>query len=125
MVKREEEIWSLVKKIRVLNIYKDVLFEGVSKNYRFQVIRANNVAVDFSMADFSLMNSNDLIYVATILKGTNVLKLQLSSIEYALIGFAHIKLFIDNYYEYHALIDVDLALAVGKQITVPQYFVQS
>lgn len=71
------------------------------------------------MADFSLMNSNDLIYVATILKGTNVLKLQLSSIEYALIGFAHIKLFIDNYYEYHALIDVDLALAVGKQITVP------
>ena len=45
--------------------------------------------------------------------------------EDSLIGFAHIKLFIDNYYEYLALTDVELAMAVGKQITVPQSMLKS
>ena len=31
--KKEEEIWSLVKIVRVLNISKDVLFEGVLQNF--------------------------------------------------------------------------------------------
>lgn len=66
------------------------------------------------MADFLLMNLHDLIYVAKILKGSNVSKLQLTSKEYFLIGFSHIKLFVGNYYEYLALIDVELALAIGK-----------
>lgn len=33
--KREEEIWSLVKIVRVIHINKDVLFEGVLQNFRF------------------------------------------------------------------------------------------
>lgn len=44
----------------------------------------------------------------------------MTSKEDFLLGFAHINLFIDNYYDCLALTDVELALAMGKQITVPQ-----
>ncbi|KAL7591384.1 hypothetical protein Lser_V15G33665 [Lactuca serriola] len=60
-----------------------------------------------------------------ILKGTNFLMLQLTSTEDYLIGFAHIKLFIDNYNENLALTNVELALAIGKEITVPQSSLKS
>lgn len=73
--KREEEICSLVKIVKVLNISKDVLFKGVLHNFRFRAIRANNVAFDFSVVDFPLLNTNDLIDVAKILKCTDVSKL--------------------------------------------------
>ena len=77
------------------------------------------------MADFPLMNIHDLICVARIMKGTDFSKLQLTSKKDFLIGFAHIKLFIDNYYEYLALTDLELALAIGKQITVTQSMLKS
>lgn len=62
--KREEEIWSLVKIVRVLNISKDILFEGILQNYHYHAVWANNVAFDFSVAYFPLMNFCDLISVA-------------------------------------------------------------
>ena len=67
------------------------------------------------------MNLHDLICVARILKGTNFSMFQLTNKEDFLIGFAHIKLFIDNYYENLTLADVELTLAIGNEITVPQF----
>lgn len=118
--KRGEEIWSLVKIFRVHNIFKDVLFKGVLQNYRFYAVQENNVAFDFLVADFPLMNLHDLICVARIFKVVDVSKLQITSKEDFLIGFCHIKLFIDNYYSYRVLTYVELALAMEKQIIVPQ-----
>lgn len=62
--KKKEEIWSLVYFFKVLGITKDQLFEGLLKNFLFHIVCANNVACDFTMADFRLINLNDLIYVA-------------------------------------------------------------
>ena len=117
--KKEEEVWSLVKIVKVLNISKDTLFEGLLQNFRYYVVRANNVAFDFSMEDFTLMNLNELISVAKILSSVDVSKLQMTKKIDFLIGFAHIKLFIDNYYDCLAMIDVELASAMGRQVTMP------
>ena len=108
-----------MKIVKVFNITKDVLFEGVLQNYRFHVVRANNVACDFSVVDFPLMNMNDLINVANILRSVDVSKLQVNNKEDFLIGLAHIKLFIDKYYDCLALTDVQLAIAMGCQVKVP------
>lgn len=56
------------------------------------------------------MNPNDLIIVANILSEVDVSKLQVNNKEDFLLGFAHIKLFIDNYYDCLALTDVELTL---------------
>lgn len=77
--KKEEEVWSLVKIVKVLNISKDALFEGLLQNFQYYVVRANNVACDFSMVDFPLMNLNDLSNVAKILSDIDVSKLQMTS----------------------------------------------
>lgn len=117
---KKEEVWSLLKIVSVLNISKDVLFEGVIQSYRFHVVCANNVAFDFSIAYFSLMNLHDLICVAKILKGVDVSKLQMTNKADFFIGFVHKELFIDNYYDCLVMTDVDLALAICHQVTVPQ-----
>ena len=69
-------------------------------------MRENNVVVYFSIADFPLMNLNDLIQVANILKDMDASKLQVTSKEVLHLGLGHIKLFIDNYYD---------CLAVGSK----------
>lgn len=74
--KKEEEVWSLVKIVKVLNISKDTLFEGLLENFRYHMVRANNVSCYFLVVDFPLMNLNDLINVLKILSYVNVLKLQ-------------------------------------------------
>ena len=62
--KTEEEIWSLVKIVKVLKFSKDVLFKGVLQNFKIHFVRANNVSFEFSVVDFPLMNINDLINVS-------------------------------------------------------------
>ena len=74
--KEEEEVWSLVKTVRVLNICKDVLFEGVLQNICYHVIAANNTKFTFTVANFPLMNLNGLISVTNILMVNNETKLQ-------------------------------------------------
>lgn len=49
----------------------------------------------------------------------------MTSKEDFLIIYAHIKLFINNYYDYLTMTDVELALAMRKQIIVPQYLLKS
>lgn len=50
--KEEEEVWSLVKIVRVLSISKDILFEEVLQNFHYHVVRADNTTFNFSIADF-------------------------------------------------------------------------
>ena len=70
-------------------------------------VRANNVQFDFSVVDFPIMNLHDLIVVAMIMNNVNVLKLQVTSKEDFLIGFAHLKNFIDGYYGALSLTDIE------------------
>ena len=65
--KNQVEVWSLVK-IKRVTTKKDVMFENLLQNFCYFVVRADNKPFDFSIADFPLMNLNDLIQVALILK---------------------------------------------------------
>lgn len=118
--KKEEEVWSLFKIVKVLNISKDTMFEGLLHNFRYHVVKENNVACDFSVVDFPYMNLNDLLNVEKILSYVDVLKLQANKKEDFVIGFAHIKLFINDYYDCLGMTDVELALAMNRTVTVPQ-----
>ena len=116
--KDQEDVWSLVKIKRVLSITKDVMFEDMIHNFRYHVFRANNVSCDISVADFPLMNLNDLIQVALILKDMDASQLQATDKDVLRLGFGHIKIFIDNYYDCLALTDLELASALRKEVKV-------
>lgn len=118
--KVQEEVWWLMKIIQLLRITNDVLFENFLQNFRYQVGNADNVVTDFSVADFPLMNLNGLIQVARILKGVDHMKLQGTSKEGFVLGHAHVKLFIDNYYDCLALSDIEMELAIRRKVTVSQ-----
>lgn len=113
--KYQEKVWSLIKVTQVLGISKGELFENMLQNFRYHVVRVNKVPFEFSIVDFPLKSLNDLIQVAYILKDIDASKLQNTSKEDLHLGFGHIKLFIDNYYDSLALTDVDLDASVGKE----------
>ncbi|CAI9303307.1 unnamed protein product [Lactuca saligna] len=74
--KVKEDVNSKIKLIRVdmtHEVWKlDHDYSNLTtKNYRFPATQANNVAFDFSLEDTPLMNINDLIGVARILKGVS------------------------------------------------------
>lgn len=73
--KNEEYVWLLVKIVKVMKIERGVLFKGLLQNFHYSVFRANNVEFEFSIADFPLMNLNDLISVTKILINVNVSKI--------------------------------------------------
>lgn len=50
--KNKEKVWSLVKIINLVSITPDALFEGVLQNIRYNVVREDNVILDFTIADF-------------------------------------------------------------------------
>ncbi|KAL7604851.1 hypothetical protein Lser_V15G19577 [Lactuca serriola] len=119
LVKNPDEVWSLMKIKKVLTIKKDVLFENMLQNFRYFVIRADNKQYDFTIADFPLMNCNDLIQVALILKHMEENKLKGSETDVFKVGFAHVKTFIDNYFDCLALTDEELANVLGREVKVP------
>ena len=42
-----------------------------------------------------------------------------------ILGLGHLKLFIDNYYDCLALIDIELAMSLGKEVSVQQSLVEN
>lgn len=50
-----------MKIIKLVSITPNVLFEGVWQNVRFNVLRVNNVLFDLTIADFPIMNVNNII----------------------------------------------------------------
>ena len=94
------------------------MFENMLQNFRYFVVRADNKPFDFTIADFPLMNLNDLIQVASILKDMQENKLKGHDTDVFRFGFAHIKIFIDNYYDCLALTDEELASDLGRKVTV-------
>ena len=119
LAKNPDEVWSLMKIKKVLTIKKDVLFEDMLQNFRYFVIRADNKQYDFTIADFPLMNCNDLIQVALILKHMEENKLKGSETDVFKVGFAHVKTYIDNYFDCLALTDEELANVLGREVKVP------
>ena len=99
---------------------KGYLVLGLLQNFRYSVVRANNVEFEFSVADFSLMNLNDLISITNILINLDVSKIPETNRNDFILGFGHIKAFLDSYYEYLAITDNDLVIAIKKTVKVPQ-----
>ena len=83
------------------------------------MVRANNVVCDFSIADFPLMNLSDLINVTKILSSIDVSNLQVNNKDDFLMGFTHIKIFIDNYYDCLVVNEIKLAMVVNRISKVP------
>ncbi|KAL7609544.1 hypothetical protein Lser_V15G13888 [Lactuca serriola] len=119
LAKNPDEVWSLMKIKKVLTIKKDVLFEDMLQNFRYYVIKADNKQYDFTIVDFPLMNCNDLIQVALILKHMEENKLKGSETDVFKVGFAHVKTYIDNYFDCLALTDEELANVLGREVKVP------
>lgn len=74
MVKNEEEVWSPMKIVKVIKIVHDNLFECLLQNFRYIVVRANNMVFEFTISYFSLIDLNDLIMVTEILSNVDVAK---------------------------------------------------
>ncbi|CAI9280723.1 unnamed protein product [Lactuca saligna] len=113
--KNEKDMWSLVN-IKLISITHDTLIEGVLKNYRYSLVRENNVLFDFTITDFPLMNLVDLVMIAKILG--DLIKSQIHEKSSYIIGYGHIKCFLDCYYAYLALTYLDLSTAINKNLKV-------
>lgn len=112
--KSEEEVWLLVNIVKVLSIVPDVLFEGLMQNFQYSVIQANNVAFKFTTPDFPWMNLSDLITTMNILSQVDKSQISGEYQETFFLEYAHIKAFIDCYYDYRVVTYVDLAMAIKK-----------
>lgn len=66
------------------------------------------------------MNLNNLITISKILCIVDVLKVVDENRHAFILGYGQIKAFLDCYYEYLAITDIDLALAINKTSKVPQ-----
>ena len=75
---------------------------------------------EFTIDDFPLMNLNDHISITKILINEDVSKIPKSNRNDFIIGFGHSKAFLESYYEYIAITNNDLALAIKKNVKVPQ-----
>ncbi|CAI9271538.1 unnamed protein product [Lactuca saligna] len=117
MLKRQEH--------RLHEAILDVDRNNEKRNYRYITVRENNVVFDFSVADFPLMNVYDLLIVAKILKSIDYSKLQQGNKEDFMIGFEHLRVFIDGYYGALALTDIDLATTLGKKAIVPKSMIKN
>lgn len=115
---KEEEVWSLVKIIKLVSITPDVIFEGVVQNYRYKVVRANYTLYKFTIVDFPLMNLNDLITVTKIMGDMNNDRVQ-DKASY-IIRYSHIKSFINCYFVRLTLRDYKFTTSFKKKSKVPE-----
>lgn len=117
--KNEDEVWSLVKIIKVMTIIYECLCIGMLQNFFYIFVRANNIVFDFTIVDFLLLNLSDLITVMKILSTLDVAKITETNKDAFAFGFDHIKSFLDSHYDYLAIKDIDLSLDVSKTSKVP------
>lgn len=66
------------------------------------------------------MNLNDLIIVSKILCEVDSSQVIKENRNAFVIGYAHIKAFIDCNYDYLVATDIDLAIAINKSSKVPK-----
>ncbi|CAI9259193.1 unnamed protein product [Lactuca saligna] len=122
--KNEEDICSPMKIMKMMTIICDKLFEGLLENFLYVVLKANNATFEFTIADFLLMKLNDLIMFTNILSNVDVSKIIENNKDDLIISFAHIKFFIDNYYDFLEITDIELALTIKKPLKSPQSFLR-
>ena len=119
LAKAQEEVWFLEKIKKVISIKRDVVFEGKFENLKYTVARASGKIQEFTVADFPLMNTYDLINIALMLKDKSFSFLQDTEPDVFNLGCKHIKVFLENYFECLAQTDVELATVKGFDITAP------
>lgn len=106
--KNEEDFWSLVE---IFKLITPDMFEGVFQNYRYSVVRENNVLCGFTVVEFPLMNPNDVIMLTKIM-------------EDMIIGYGHTKSFLDCYIANLALTDFELANVYNKKSKVTKSLIE-
>lgn len=79
----------------------------------------NNVVCEFLVANFPLMNLNNLVIVTSILSNVHVTKLPENNKDDFLIGFTHMKVFIDSYYDCLSITYTELSMDIKKTLKVP------
>ena len=80
-------------------------------------MRANNMLLDVILANFPMMNFNDLISTPKLMGDLN--KSQILDKAAYIIEYGHIKAFLDAYFVHLALIDNDLSIIFNKRPEVP------
>lgn len=118
--KSKEEAWSLVNIFRVMWIVSNVFFKLFLHNFCYLVLWENNVAFELTIANFPLMNQNDLNTVSNFLCNVDASKVAEENRNVFVLGYAHIKAFVDCYYEYFSITDIHLSMAINKSSKVPQ-----
>lgn len=118
LFKKEEDVWSLVKYVKLISITTDSMFKGVLQNNRYIDVREYSVLFDFTSDEFPLMNLNDLITIMKIMGnlGNNEVKYKTLYI----IGYIHINGFLDCYLAHLALTDYEFTTAFNKNSKVPK-----
>ena len=94
------------------------MLEGVIQNCQYKVVKANKVLFHFTIADFPLINLNDLITIAKIMGDLN--NYQVLDRSSYIIGYSHIKSFIDFYFDHLGLIDSEFVSSFIKKPKVPK-----
>lgn len=115
--KKEEEVWFLVKIIKLVSITPYVVFEGVIPNNRYKIVRANNSLCKFTIADFPVMNLNYLITITKILGDVNNDKVQDRASN--IIGYSHTKSFIYYYFPHLELTNFEFSTSSKKNPKFP------
>lgn len=70
------------------------------------------------------MNLNNLITMTKILSQVHRSQIPKENCDALIIGYGHIKAFIDCYYSYLAEKDIDLAMTINKSSKVPKLFLR-
>lgn len=109
-----------MKIVKVMTIVSDVLFEGLLQNCRYVDVRENNMVLEFIIADFSSEEFKWSCHYIRDFEQRWCIESGRGNINTFVIGFGHIETFLDSYYEYLVIKNIDFALAINKPSKVPQ-----
>lgn len=97
----------MVKITKFVSITLGVLFRGLFQNFHYKLVYANNVPFEFISAYFPLMNVNDLVLTALLMG--DLKKNDIPDKATYVLGYGHLKTFLDAYFAHMALTDIDLS----------------
>ena len=95
--------------MKLLSIYKGVLLKDHLQNYQYKVIRPYNSVCEFIIDDFSLMNPNDLITLAYMIKMLHDKHVPYKKVY--VIGYGYLKSYIDLYLAHVGLSSFEIVKA--------------
>lgn len=76
------------------------------------------MAFEFTIAGFPLINLNDLIIVSDILGNMGASKVTKENKHAFILGCAHIKAFLECYFDYLAISDIDQSILTSQMVAL-------